>query len=414
MAETERRLKVLVAAYACNPYMGSEKGVGWGWVNAIAQDHEVWAMTDEIHRSDIERKISGDSERYKNIHFHYIPRTRWLWLEKIWQPSYLWTYQIWQKKAYTLGGRLHKEIGFDLAHQLTYVGYRNPGSLWKLNIPFVWGPIGGLENTPWRFLPLLGFNGLVYYAARNIINSLHKRFLVSARRAFQKADGGIIAATEGIRKEILKWYGLDSEVICEIGPPEEIATEHSQRRPDEPLRLVWSGLHDPAKALPLLLHAGAALPKKIDWQLNILGNGTCTKEWRRLAKRLGIAERCCWHGWVPRDKALAMMHKAHIFVITSLKDLTSTVLIEALSQGVPIICLNHCGFQNIVDDSCGIKIDVTTPHLISGDIREAIELLWNDEMFRKSLAEGALRRVHVVSWKGKSVMINKIYAKVVT
>jgi hypothetical protein len=26
---------------------------------------------------------------------------------------------------------------------LNMIGYREPGYLWKLNVPFVWGPMGG-------------------------------------------------------------------------------------------------------------------------------------------------------------------------------------------------------------------------------------------------------------------------------
>ncbi len=44
------------------------------------------------------------------------------------------------------------------------------------------------------------------------------------------------------------------------------------------------------------------------------------------------------------------------FVITSLKDLTSTVLLEALAQGVPVICPDHCGFADVVTGECGLKI----------------------------------------------------------
>lgn len=409
-----KRLKVLVSAYACNPYQGSEKGVGWGWVNAIAQHHEVWVITDEVHKADIEKKITEDPERYKNVHFCYIPRTRWLTLEKLWPPSYLWTYQMWQKDAYKLGERLHKEIGFDLTHQLTYVGFRNPGYLWCLNIPFVWGPLGGLENTPWRFLPMLGFNGFVYYAGRNIINSLHKRFLALPRRAFQRANGGIIAATEGIRKEILKWYGLESEVICEIGPPDVIATDHSMRTPDEPLRLSWSGLHDPAKALPLLLNAVAMLPAEVNWQLDILGKGPCTRKWQKKAIKLGINNRCRWHGWIPRDEAVSVMHNSHVFVITSLKDLTSTVLIEALSQGVPVICPDHCGFQNVVTEQCGIKVSVEKPLQMVSDIAVAIRYLADNEDKRHFLANGALKRVKDFSWTKKAELVALIYEKAIT
>ena len=405
------RLKVLVSAYACNPYHGSEEGVGWGWVNAIAEHHDVWVIVGDLHRADIEKAVAADPERYCNIEFHYVARTRWLTLEKVWQPAYLWTYRLWQRAAYRLACELHEENKFDLAHLVTYVGFRVPGHLWRLDIPFVWGPIGGLENTPWRFLPMLGIKGCIYYACRNIINSLHKRFLTLPKRAFAKAGatGGIIAATEGIRKEILRWYGQESEVICEIGPPDTVAVEHSVRQPGEPLRLAWSGQHLPGKALPLLLRATAKLPAELDWRLDILGIGPCTKKWRRLATKLGVGGRCMWHGWVERAEAVDTVHSAHVFIITSMKDLTSTVLLEALSQGVPVICPDHCGFSNVVTDDCGVKVPVVTPSQIEGDIAEAIVEMASNEKRRDQMAAAAMGRIGAFSWESKATGLSTIY-----
>ncbi len=98
-----RRLKVLVSAYACSPYKGSEPGVGWGWVNAIAQHQDVWILTADHHREDIEREIRRAPEQYERVHFHYIPRKRYTLLERIWPPAYLWTYKLWQRAAFEVG-----------------------------------------------------------------------------------------------------------------------------------------------------------------------------------------------------------------------------------------------------------------------------------------------------------------------
>ena len=415
-------MNILVSAYACNPYKGSEEGVGWSWVNAISAYHDLWVITAAFHREDIESKVNESSDCYRHIHFnyvphkpwHYTPNRFWKYLEESWlKPIMNRAYRQWQRDAFKLGEGLHKEISFDIVHQLTYVGFRFPGHLWKLDIPFVWGPIGGLENTPWRFLPVFGVNGCVYYAGRNIINSLHKRFLSGPKRAFRKARGGIIAATEGIRREIRQWYGQDSHVICEIGPPPDVASVYSLRKPGESLRLTWSGLHLPGKALPLLLRAVTKLSVGIDWQLDILGHGPCTRKWQQEAKEFGIHSRCKWHGQLPRDRALGIMHNSHIFVITSMKDLTSTVLLEALSQGVPVICPDHCGFSNVVTEGCGIKVPVEIPRQFVSDLVTAIKRLSNDETERRRLAKGALVRIKDFSWERKAEVVDSIYRKAV-
>jgi len=329
-----RRLRVLVSAYACNPYRGSEQGVGWGWANAATRNHDVWVLTAEHNRADIEKAVAAQPKRYRSMRFHYIPRTRWRALEKVWKPAYLWTYELWQREAYRAGLELHRKVRFDLAHLVTYVTFRSPGHLWKLGIPFVWGPIGALQNTPWRLLPMMGLKGCVHFAGRNVINSLHKAFLPGPKQAFRQAVT-VIAATEGVRRQIKRWYGRDSEVICEIGAPSVIASNFTRREPREPLRLAWSGLHQAGKGLPLLLGALPALNPHVQWTLDILGAGGCTSMWRRVAGKLGLDGRCRWHGWVPREAAISVVSRAHVFVITSLKELTSSVLLEALSQGVP-------------------------------------------------------------------------------
>jgi glycosyltransferase involved in cell wall biosynthesis len=407
-----KRKKVLISAYACNPNKGSEAGVGWGWVSAIAKYHDLWVIIGELHRIDVEKEIAKKPDQYKNVCFYFLPRIRWLKLERLWPPAYLWTYRLWQREVYELAGNLHEQIKFDIVHVITYVGFRVPGHLWKLNTPFVWGPIGGLENTPWCFLPMLGLKGYLYFSCRNILNSVHKRFSILPKRAFRKTNGGTISATGRIRKEIIRWYGHESKVICEIGPPSTMVSDYSVREPGELLRLSWSGLHLPGKALPLLLNALAMLPKAVDWRLEILGEGACTKKWKRLSDTLKIDNRCTWHGWLPREKAMAIVHVSHVFVITSIKDLTSTVTLEALSQGVPVVCPDHCGFSDVITSDCGIKVPVKTPRQFEYDLSEALKRLFNEESERRRLACGALRRINDFSWDKKAIEINKIYQAV--
>jgi glycosyltransferase involved in cell wall biosynthesis len=417
------RLKVLISAYACNPYKGSEEGVGWGWVTAIARSHDVCVLTAEYHREDIEKALAEDADLRGRARFvyvpsrpwHYRPTRGWKFIENsVLKPIMNLSYAMWQKDAYKVGRALHERTPFDLVHLVTYVGFRFPGRLWKLDIPFVWGPIGGLENTPWRFLPMLGVGGAVYYAGRNVINTLQKLFLGNPRRAFAKAGGAIIAATEGIREEIRKWYGHESEVLCEIGPPADIAREHSERQAGEPLRISWGGLHLPGKALPLLLKALAKLPDGLDWRLEVLGDGPCTPGWRKMARKLEIDSKCMWKGWVSRGESVKTIHNSHVFVITSIKDLTSTVLLEALAQGVPVVCLDHCGFRNVVNETCGVKIPVTTPGKVVADLAKAIETLADDEPRRRNLAGGALKRIVDFTWDKKADAINAIYERAVS
>lgn len=403
------RLKVLVSAYACSPSSGSENGVGWGWIEAISRYHDLWVLTAANCQDEIQAELSRRPELKSRIQFHFIPRTRYLWAERFWPPAYLYTYKNqWQRAAYEVGRCLHEKVGFDILHQLTYVGFRVPGLLWQLDVPFVWGPIGGLEQTTWALIPALGVRGGLHFLMRNLFNEWDRRFSRSPRLAFSKADGGIIAATSGIQREISRFYGRGSTVISEIGLPPITAEAPVRRCPSEPLALLWCGNHLPGKALPFLLEALQLLPAGLNWRLTIIGDGPCSAHWRRIARNRGIADRCDWLGKISRQAVLQQMQRAHLLVITSVYDLTSTVLVEALANGLPVICPDHCGFTDAITPECGITVSALSKRELVTGLRDAIVRM-NDESSRFRLADGALRRSLAYQWDSKAMAVSNIY-----
>ena len=217
------RMKVCVSAYACSPYQGSEPGVGWGFVEAISRYHDVWVIVEEEkYRSDIERYLSEHREFARHTHFMFIRKKRRRLLKKFWPPSYYRDYRRWHYDALQLAKRLHREVSFDIAHQLTMVGFREPGFLWHMNVPFVWGPIGGMGIFPWRFLTVVGFYGAIYFAAYNLINLSQMRFLSRPKLAAKIAGSGLLVATAENEHGAMKNFGHAGTLVAEVGlPPTE-------------------------------------------------------------------------------------------------------------------------------------------------------------------------------------------------
>jgi glycosyltransferase involved in cell wall biosynthesis len=409
-----KRLKILVSAYACNPVQGSEPGMGWGFVEALSCYHDLWVITEkEKNQDEIETELYKRPALKDRISFYYIPKVRHRRLRKIWPPSYYWFYRAWQKQAFLLSEKLQVEVGFDVAHQLNMVSFREPGYLWRLNIPFVWGPIGGLDLFPFRFLLSIGCYGLIYYSGRNIVNWLHMHLLPRPCKASIKAGKNIIAATPDTKRIINSLWNKNCDVIAEVGPPKNIIQDFLVRELNQPLQLVWSGLHIARKALNILLKAMSFVPKDIKWHLHILGHGKQTKSWKKMAEKIGIDKHCTWYGWVSREDALSVLSQGHVFIISSLADLTSTVILEAMSQGIPVICPDHCGFSHVVTNDCGIKIPVHSPRQLSADMATAIQRLWNEERYRQSLGRGALKRASDFSWEKKAKKINQLYQRAI-
>ncbi len=403
-----KQLKILVSCYACSPFRGSEPGMGWHFVKELSEHHEVHVIVEkEKWENDIKQYIKDQENA--NIHFYFIRKKRYRKLRKIWPPSYYWFYKVWQKKAYHLAKELDEVEDFDIVHQLNMVGYREPGYLWKLDKPFVWGPIGGTQNVPWHLFSVFNTYGKCFYGGRNVLNTLQKHFLKRPHLAAKKEQSALIAATPDIKKDILKLWGQPSEIITEVGADDVPETKINHREDGEPLRIVWSGQHTSGKALNILLESLALLDTKVYWQLDILGAGKETDSWKFLAAKLKISTHCKWHGWLPKNEALKVMQKGHLLCITSLKDLTSTITLEAISLGLPIVCLDHCGFAYVVNESCGIKIKMGALKTIHNDFKTALELLFNDESLRRHLSSGALKRAKDFTWKGKIEKLNSIY-----
>lgn len=134
-------MKILASVYACSPYDGSERAVGWNWVYELDKYHDITAITSSSYRKDIEDYIEKNPNQLKNTRFVYVdvPHTSWhkgYRLERIY-------YILWQKKAAKVARNLNKVEHFDLVHHMTYVTCVLPTYMHSLKIPFLLGPVAG-------------------------------------------------------------------------------------------------------------------------------------------------------------------------------------------------------------------------------------------------------------------------------
>lgn len=401
-------MKVLVNAYACSPYQGSEPGMGWNFVKCMSKNHELHIITESKYERAISEYLTSHPDEFKCCKFYFVKRTRHNLLRKIWPPSYYWFYKAWQKKVLKLALELDEKENFDLVHQLNMIGYREPGYLWRMNKPFVWGPIGGFNITPWKLLYTMGFYGLVFYTCRNLLNLWQMRTSRRVRNAIEKASE-IMCATQEDSDTVKRLFHKDNVILPEVGLTKMTVPVKNVSQADGVLKLCWSGLHIPRKSLNFLLESMVGLGNV---ELHVLGNGPKRKEWMKLSNDLGLTN-VVWHGNLPRENALQIMQGCDVFVQTSLSDATSTVLLEALSLGLPVIALDHLGFANVITDNCGIKIRVDNKRQIVCDFAKAIDRLNKDRCLLKRLSEGAIKRAEENSWESKSEILCKIYENAV-
>src|SRR5260370_25550125 len=93
------RLKVLISAYACEPFKGSEPEVGWQWALQMARFHEVTVLTRANNQQDIESGLAPLRGKQPVPEFIYHDETHYLLRLKKYFGATKFYYLLWQRSA---------------------------------------------------------------------------------------------------------------------------------------------------------------------------------------------------------------------------------------------------------------------------------------------------------------------------
>ncbi len=403
-------LNVLIDAYAIAPNWGSEPGMAWNWCVNLAKYCKLFIITEEEFRDKIEAVVPTLPQG-KNMHFYFNPVTpevrRMCWNQGDWR--FYWHYRQWQKRTLEIARQICAEQKIDIIHQLNMIGYREPGLLWKIKGPkFVWGPVGGMETMPIAYLKGAGAKTILFNRLKNLINSLQYRYQPNVRSAVKRADA-IIAATSGCQKKLQNFYHkhvyLINETGCEV-------IEHVARNVNTSgtFNLLWCGKFDFRKRLDIAIRIVAEL-KELKMKLHVAGSGDKEK-YQKLAQTLNVGDKIVWHGQVHHDEINGLMQQSDIFLFTSIMDATSTVVMEAIQNQLPVVCFDTCGFGTVVDDTIGVKIQLSNPEQSVRDFADAIRVLYNDRDRLRRLSENCKERIKQFEWDYKARRMVEIYNRV--
>ncbi|MFM6171774.1 MAG: glycosyltransferase family 4 protein, partial [Sphaerospermopsis kisseleviana] len=284
--------------------------------------------------------------------------------------------------------------------------------LWEFPMPFVWGPVGGTQNVPLRFLPSLGFVDGARHAARNLVNEWQKRFHRRSKLAFRRA-AAVIAVASDTREEVRRHHHVESRVIAAALCDAEQSGRRVRTPHQGPCRFVFSGLHVSRKGLPFALRALARLAPSIEWTLDVMGQGPLSASWRRLATRLGLGSRVTFHGHVPRTDLMNTLRRADVYVFPSLLEGWPAAIAEALSLGLPVVTTDHHGMRDMVTSRCGRLVPVRSPSQLIEDLSQAFRELACDPGLVQQLSQGALERATELGAEVQVPLILDVYAEAI-
>ena len=119
-----------------------------------------------------------------------------------------------------------------------------------------------------------------------------------------------------------------------------------------------------------------------------------------------------FHGWRSKAEVADFYRAADIFVFPSYREPGGNVALEAMGYSLPLIVVDRGGPGSATSDACAIKLPVSTPEVLAGDIAAAIRKLATDPALR--LKMGAAAHTHVEKtalWSAKLDRMDSIYAE---
>ena len=101
------------------------------------------------------------------------------------------------------------------------------------------------------------------------------------------------------------------------------------------------------------------------------------------------------------------------FFFTSVAEATSTVVPEAMSNNLPIICFNACGFGHLVKDKVGLTVELQDPKSASVEFAKIIDKVAEDKRILLAYSEACNKYKYELSWEWKAKKVLDIYEGIV-
>jgi glycosyltransferase involved in cell wall biosynthesis len=221
---------------------------------------------------------------------------------------------------------------------------------------------------------------LLTYPRWGFVRHLLRR---SCTRLARRAD---VAAF--VSRDLALRYGggrADAVVANESQVSEDLVLRAPPPLGDGPFRVVYAGRLAPEKCVDDLLRAVALLPGV---SLTVVGDGPRRGALVALSRTLGIDDRVTWHGYVPWGPGLlAILRGCAVLCLPSATEGLGLVLVEAMSQGLPVVATRVGGIPELVEDGGnGILVGVHRPD----ELAAALRRLRDDPALRLRLAGAAL------------------------
>ena len=202
----------------------------------------------------------------------------------------------------------------------------------------------------------------------------------------------ITTVSKSVAQE-LKEYDLDPGQVSLIhnGVDEELFHPKKIKSLNEKKYIMYAGRIDREKGLFDLVECGKIICKeRSDVSFIVAGSGRDLKKVIRKTKKAGIQDRFIFVGQVEKDQMIKLYQNAALFILPSYHEGLPTVILEAMSCGLPVVATDVRGNQDLVSNGeNGILIPSRNPEKMAREISRLLE----DDNLREKLGKNARKTI---------------------
>ena len=371
------KLKIFVSAYACEPDLGSEIGVGWYWVLEMSKYFDLWVLTRKSNQSSIECWIENNSN-YKNINFLYfdLPYYFRFWKRK--RRGVRTYYNIWQWATNRIVKKTMQENDIDIFHHLTYGNVLWTVSRYGQKQFFIWGPVGGAETIPSYFSKHYNLKGrVIEWVRKVVIKSLKYNPWFNTRC---KNANLILCKTEILKNIISDKYRNKAILFTDVAVAPFKTRISSLKTHGEKIKYIIVGNLDPWRGFDVLIEAFYLATKvNPNIYLQIIGQGSDWDRLQDLIESKHLNGKIDMLGKVSMEVYYEKMRESDVVINTSLKEGAVTTSFDSMAMGIPLICIDTTGYTRYFTNDYALIIPRKKRDALILSLKEAILKLTDKE-----------------------------------
>lgn len=229
-------------------------------------------------------------------------------------------------------------------------------------------------------------------------------------KIMQRADR-IIAISQTCAEELKTFYGINNAVVITNGVDTNFFSPVENS--NQPRYVLYVGTLTSEKGLPDLIRAATYVCRHYpDIKFILAGRGPLERHLKSLVHKSNLDDFFSFVGYIDQHQLREYYQQATVFVLPSYHEGLPTVLLEAMSCGIPSVATNVAGNSEVVvDGETGFLAPPKNPQKLA----EAILRLLGDEKLRKTMGANARKRAEEhYDWETITNQIEKIYTSLVS